>query len=166
MLVRRRRLIALDLRGRGGSGWGPPESYRWSYYLRDLQGVLCALEISRCALIGTSMGGTLAMLHAMAHPRQVTGLVMNDTSLGVNRAGIVRAAQRIGRAPKTFTSLSQAVAWFSAERGGISWRQRLEGACGSTATRSSSGRLGWCRRISAQGFLGLTDGLCGNSLSA
>jgi pimeloyl-ACP methyl ester carboxylesterase len=123
ILVPHRRLLALDMRGRGGSDWGPPESYRWSYYLRDLRGFLAALNLSRIALIGTSMGGTLAMLYAMAHPGQVTRLVMNDTSLNANRAGVVRASLRIGRAPATFLSLSHATAWFLRERDGL---DRLE----------------------------------------
>jgi pimeloyl-ACP methyl ester carboxylesterase len=71
------------------------------------------------ALIGTSMGGTLAMLYAMAHPRRVTRLVMNDSSLNVNRAGMVRAALRVGRAPDTFPDLAHATAWFLEERVGL-----------------------------------------------
>jgi esterase len=123
ILVPHKRLLALDLRGRGGSDWGPPESYRWRYYLHDLRGFLSALDLSRAALIGTSMGGTLAMLYAMAHPRQVTQLVMNDTSLNANRAGVVRAALRIAHAPATFPSLSHATEWFLEERDGL---DRLE----------------------------------------
>ena len=119
ILVPHYRFLALDLRGRGGSDWGPPESYRWRYYLRDLRRFLGALGISRAALIGTSMGGTLAMLYAMGQPGQVTRLVMNDTSLNVNRAGMVRAALRIGSAPATFPSVAHATAWFLAERDGL-----------------------------------------------
>ena len=113
------RLLALDLRGRGASDWGPPDCYRWSYYLSDLRGFFDALGLSRFALLGTSMGGTLAMLYAMAHPLEVTRLVMNDTSLSTNRAGVVRAAQRIGRAPAEFANISEAVAWFLEERDGL-----------------------------------------------
>jgi pimeloyl-ACP methyl ester carboxylesterase len=119
VLVPQSHLLALDIRGRGESDWGRPDTYRWSYYLRDLQGFVDALGIERFALIGTSMGGTLAMLHAMARPHQVSGLVMNDSSLNANRAGIVRASQRIGRAPSSFASVTKAVAWFLAERDGL-----------------------------------------------
>ena len=119
ILVPRERLIALDLRGRGGSDWGPPENYRWKYYLQDLRGFLRELGLFRVALIGTSMGGTLAMLYAMAHPGQVTRLVMNDSSLNVNRGGMVRAALRVGRTPDTFLSLPHATAWFLEQRDGL-----------------------------------------------
>lgn len=119
VLVPHMHLLALDLRGRGESDWAPPDSYRWNFYLRDLRGFFDALGLSRLALIGTSMGGTLAMLYAMAHPGEVTRLVMNDTSLNTNRAGVVRAAQRVGRAPAEFADLSAAVAWFLEERDGL-----------------------------------------------
>jgi pimeloyl-ACP methyl ester carboxylesterase len=119
VLVPHVRLLALDMRGRGGSDWGPIDSYRWAYYLRDLRGLFEALGLVRFALIGTSMGGTLAMLYAMAHPNEVTRLVLNDVSLNANRAGVVRVARRIGRAPRTFTDLAHAVAWFLGEREGL-----------------------------------------------
>jgi pimeloyl-ACP methyl ester carboxylesterase len=112
-LVPRVRLIALDLRGRGGSGCGPFESYRWSYYLSDLCGFFREIRISRFALLGSSMGGTLAMLYAMAHPNQVTRLVMNDTSLNTNREGVVRASLRVADAPTEFADFDSAVDWFA-----------------------------------------------------
>jgi pimeloyl-ACP methyl ester carboxylesterase len=114
-----RRLMALDMRGRGGSDWAPPDTYWWSWYLRDLQRFLTTLNLSPYALIGTSIGGALAMLHAMARPSQVTALVMNDTSLDANPAGVVRATKRIGYAPDTFASLSEAAAWFASSRDGL-----------------------------------------------
>jgi pimeloyl-ACP methyl ester carboxylesterase len=119
LLVPHVRLLALDLRGRGGSDWSWPEQYRWSYYLRDVRDFVAALGLSRFALIGTSMGGTLAMLYSMAHPRVVTGLVLNDTSLNSNRAGVIRAGRRIARAPSTFRTISQAMDWFLEERDGL-----------------------------------------------
>src|SRR6516165_7521217 len=32
LLVPHVRLLALDVRGRGDSDWGPPDGYRWSHY--------------------------------------------------------------------------------------------------------------------------------------
>ena len=55
-LVPHVRLIALDLRGRGGSDWRPSDSYRWTYYLNDLRGFFQALQIPRFALLGSSVG--------------------------------------------------------------------------------------------------------------
>jgi pimeloyl-ACP methyl ester carboxylesterase len=121
-LVPHVRLIALDLRGRGGSDWSPSESYRWVDYLNDLRGFFQALQLPRFALLGSSMGGTLGMLYAMAHPKQVTGLVMNDTSLNTNREGVVRASLRVADAPTEFTDFDSAVDWFAGRR---PWLARL-----------------------------------------
>jgi pimeloyl-ACP methyl ester carboxylesterase len=123
VLVPHLRLLALDLRGRGDSGWGPLESYDWRHYVMDLRGFLDALGLRRFALIGTSQGGMVAMMYAMAHPNRVTRLVMNDTSLNMNRAGVVRAAQRAAEAPLEFANLEEATAWFLERR---DWLARLD----------------------------------------
>lgn len=114
-----RRLVALDMRGRGGSDWAPPDTYWWSWYLRDLQRALTTLNLTPCALIGTSIGGALAMLHAIARPRHVTALVINDCALDADPAGVARATQRIGSAPDTFASVSEASEWFASGRDGL-----------------------------------------------
>jgi pimeloyl-ACP methyl ester carboxylesterase len=119
LLVPHVRLIALDLRGRGGSDWGPADCYRWNFYLRDLRDFFDAMGLARFGLIGTSMGGTLAMLYTMAHPAEVTRLVLDDVVLNTNYAGVVRTAQRIGRAPPEFAGLAHALEWFLAERDGL-----------------------------------------------
>src|SRR5579871_6359028 len=50
-LVPGRRLVALDMRGRGGSDWASPDTYWWSWYLRDLQRFLTTLKLTPCAII-------------------------------------------------------------------------------------------------------------------
>jgi pimeloyl-ACP methyl ester carboxylesterase len=115
-LAPHRRLLALDIRGRGGSDWGPPECYRMNYYLRDLRDFFSTLGLSRFALIGTSMGGTLALLYAIAHPYEVTRLVLNDVTVNTNHAAVVRTSLRFGLAPAEFASMLHALAWFKAKR--------------------------------------------------
>jgi esterase len=115
-LVPHARLLALDIRGRGGSDWAAAEMYKMNYYLNDLRDFCVRLSLSRFALMGTSMGGTLALLYAIAHPREVTRLVLNDVTVNTNRAGVVRASRRFGFAPAEFASMSDALAWFQAER--------------------------------------------------
>jgi pimeloyl-ACP methyl ester carboxylesterase len=134
LMVPHMHLFALDLRGRGGSDWGAPERYTWACYLRDSHEFLGAVGLSRCTLIGTSMGGTLAMLYGMAHPAALTGLVMNDASLNANRAGVIRATQRCARAPSTFQTVSEAMTWFLQERDGL---DRID----------ESQRLAWVRHF-------------------
>ncbi len=115
-LVPHVRLLAIDMRGRGDSFWGPRNTYRMNYYLQDLRQFFEALNLLKFALIGTSMGGTLALLYAMAHPFEVTRLVLNDIVFDNNRAGVVRASERFGRAPAKFAGMADAIAWFQDER--------------------------------------------------
>jgi pimeloyl-ACP methyl ester carboxylesterase len=115
-LVPHVRLLALDVRGRGRSDRAPADRYRMLYYLRDLSEFANQLRLTNFALIGTSMGGTLAALYAMANPRKVTRLVLNDIAMDSNLAATARAAGQYARAPARFATLRDAIAWFVATR--------------------------------------------------
>jgi esterase len=117
VLAPRIRLLALDLRGRGDSDWAHADCYKVRHLLTDIYGFVRALGLTRFAMIGTSQGGMLAMLYAMAHPDQVTRLVLNDLSLNTNWAGIVRTLQRIATVPTQFANLEDATAWIMKRRG-------------------------------------------------
>jgi esterase len=118
VLVPHVRLLALDARGRGESDKGPPESYRMNYYLRDLRDFFETIGLSRFALIGTSMGGHLALLYSMAHPLEVTRLILNDLVLD-HRTEIVRPGQKYARAPASFSTVQDAISWFLKERSSL-----------------------------------------------
>jgi pimeloyl-ACP methyl ester carboxylesterase len=124
VLVPHVRLLAFDLRGRGESDWASPGSYQINEYLLDLKASLSALGLQKVALIGTSLGGFVAMLYAAANPLKVTRLVLNDCLAGGNLGGIFGAAKRTARAPSEFADLDAAKAWFLAEREGL---ERLDG---------------------------------------
>lgn len=119
ILVPHVHLIALDLRGRGESAWGPPEQYGWRHYMVDLQGVLSALDLTRYALIGTSLGGLLALMQAIVHPDRVTRLVLNDVALSLNFGGLLMGLEHNARTPPVFASIGEAIAWFKADRVGL-----------------------------------------------
>jgi len=99
ILVPHVHLFSFDLRGRGDSDWGPPERYTWKYYMADLVGLLAELGLSRFALIGSSLGGLLALMYGIAHPDRVTRLVLNDIALDMNFAGLLRATGRYAYVP-------------------------------------------------------------------
>ncbi len=114
-LVPHVRLLALDMRGRGGSDWGPMHEYRANYYLQDLQDFLDVLGLNEIALIGTCLGGLVAFSYAMAHLPDVKRIVFNDFSLNGDPGEARYAAQRYARAPAKFATLSDAIEWFLEE---------------------------------------------------
>ncbi len=71
-------LVAIDLRGRGKSQTTPPGSYGWESHALDVLGVSEALGFDRFALIGQSMGGSVAMKVAEIDAARLTAVVLVD----------------------------------------------------------------------------------------
>jgi pimeloyl-ACP methyl ester carboxylesterase len=103
---------AVDLRGRGDSDWGPPEDYRLTRYVEDLSGVVDAWGETSVSLIGTSMGGLIAMLFADRYPDRVRSLVLNDVGPEVDPAGAARILATTDQAPAGFPSTAAVIAYF------------------------------------------------------
>ncbi|MEV6526751.1 alpha/beta hydrolase [Longispora sp. NPDC051575] len=71
------RVIAVDQRGHGRSGHTP--TYSFESYRRDVLDFADALGLDRFALVGHSMGGTVACLFAEHHSDRLTALVLVDS---------------------------------------------------------------------------------------
>jgi pimeloyl-ACP methyl ester carboxylesterase len=100
-LQRRHRVIVPDVRGRGLSARDPnPQNYQPAIYLQDILALIDSLDAQRVALIGTSMGGLLAMMMAAGHRDRVSGVVLNDMGPEVDPAGLERIKGYAGRLPK------------------------------------------------------------------
>lgn len=76
--ARNYRVVALDLRGHGESGWLVPPAYEVEDYVADVGEVIAALHLVHPVVIGHSLGGFVAMAYALAAPRTVGGLVVID----------------------------------------------------------------------------------------
>lgn len=78
------RLIRIDSMGHGRSARpmdiGP---YTLSQMLSDLHRVIYAVAGERYALMGYSMGARLALLYALEYPEEVTHLVLESGSVGI-----------------------------------------------------------------------------------
>jgi pimeloyl-ACP methyl ester carboxylesterase len=93
-----RRVIALDMRGRGRSDRDPdPTRYRVDVYASDVVAVLDALGVPRAVFVGTSMGGLITMLIAATHPERVEAAILNDIGPVIDPAGLRRIAGYVGR---------------------------------------------------------------------
>jgi pimeloyl-ACP methyl ester carboxylesterase len=97
-LKRLYRVVVPDLRGRGFSARDPqPQNYQPGIYLKDILALLAAADAPRVAVIGTSLGGMLAMMLAFSDPARIAGIVLNDVGPEVDPAGIERIKQYAGR---------------------------------------------------------------------
>jgi pimeloyl-ACP methyl ester carboxylesterase len=70
--------IAPDLRGYGNSKISQP--FTMADHLADLETLLDAYQISRCLILGWSLGGILAMELALKLPERVSGLLLIATA--------------------------------------------------------------------------------------
>jgi pimeloyl-ACP methyl ester carboxylesterase len=103
-LQRRYRVIVPDLRGRGLSARDPQlQNYQPAMYVQDILALLAAVDAPRAAVIGTSLGGMLAMMLAFSHRARITGIVLNDVGPEIDPAGIERIKQYAGRLPPART---------------------------------------------------------------
>lgn len=72
-------VIAVDFRGHGDSQWdGAPFSVE--ELAADLSGLLDALSLGPCHVLGLSMGGSVALAFAAGYPDRVNRLVQCDTT--------------------------------------------------------------------------------------
>lgn len=93
-------LVALDLPGRGRSDTTPPGSYGWENHARDLFGIADSLGFDRFAVIGQSMGGSVAMTAARLDASRLRAVVLVDVAGRVDPGVgtvIVDSLRRLGR---------------------------------------------------------------------
>ncbi len=105
------RLIVPDQRGRGLSEHDPvAANYRPDVYVADMFALLDGLGITRCGLIGTSMGGLMAMIMGAMQPPIVAAMVLNDVGPELDPAGIARISGYVGGGSDGFADWDQAAA--------------------------------------------------------
>jgi pimeloyl-ACP methyl ester carboxylesterase len=93
-----RRVLALDVRGRGDSARDPnPANYNPVTYAGDVAKLMQDLGIARAVFVGTSMGGLITMTLAMQQLDLVAAVVLNDIGPVMSRAGLERIAGYAGR---------------------------------------------------------------------
>jgi pimeloyl-ACP methyl ester carboxylesterase len=78
-LRERSRCLALDLRGHGDSEWSSGANYLLEDYLSDFQVALASFGDDPFVLVGSSLGGQIALAYAAAEPHLVAGLVLVDS---------------------------------------------------------------------------------------
>ena len=93
-----RRVLAIDVRGRGHSAYDPdPSHYNLMVYANDVVKLAHDLGIARAVFIGTSMGGLITMTLAMRHLNLVAAAVLNDVGPALSPRGLQRIASYAGK---------------------------------------------------------------------
>jgi len=109
-----RRVVTLDLRGRGGSDWDPTgKSYRPETYLDDLRQLLAAKGLGPLVVCGTSLGGYLAMGLGLVAPTALAGVILNDAGPDPDTAALADIAgymaELVSRPPADWGSAQAAL---------------------------------------------------------
>jgi pimeloyl-ACP methyl ester carboxylesterase len=98
-LAESRRVLCVDLRGRGESERDPDwRHYQPATYLTDLRTLLADAGVTRVVVVGTSLGGIMGLALAAYAPGTVAGLVLNDIGPEFGPAGIARISSYVGTA--------------------------------------------------------------------
>lgn len=95
-----RRVITPDFRGRGQSQYDSMwMNYHPMTYVDDMWLLLHELGIDKAIVIGTSLGGLVAMLMGAVRAQTFAGIVLNDIGPEVDPVGAARIRSYAGRFP-------------------------------------------------------------------
>ena len=92
------RVIGLDLVGRGRSGWlAELSDYHLETYVEQLRQLVDHLGLPSCTLLGSSLGGSIAIRFAVLYPERVRRIVLNDSSPYIPVERRARRAKAVAR---------------------------------------------------------------------
>ncbi len=99
-----RRVLAVDIRGRGRSDRAPdPMTYQPAVYARDVLALMRQCGIERAVFLGTSMGGLITMALAAVRSKAIAAAIINDVGPEVAKEGLARIAAYTGQPVDTPT---------------------------------------------------------------
>ncbi|NJD31245.1 MAG: alpha/beta hydrolase [Gammaproteobacteria bacterium] len=134
-IQRSRRVLSADLRGRGRSQHDPNwRNYHPGTYVADVARLLADAVVPRVIVLGTSLGGILAMIVAATAPQLLAGVILNDVGPEVAPEGLERISTYVGKSPAVRTweeAAAQARATY-----GLAWPDATDEDWMSFARRS------------------------------
>ena len=98
VLANNYRVIAVDQRGRGLSAYDSnAENYNPMVYVQDMFSLLESEGIAKVILLGTSLGGIMAMMMTAMKPELVQAVIINDIGPEVSKKGLDRLQGYVGK---------------------------------------------------------------------
>jgi pimeloyl-ACP methyl ester carboxylesterase len=92
------RVIVPDMRGRGQSPYARDSStYNLATYAEDVYRLLEALDCGPVVIVGTSMGGLIALYLALTRAWPFMGVVLNDVGPELEAGGLARIREYVGQ---------------------------------------------------------------------
>jgi len=98
------RVISVDIRGRGQSDRSSHSlRYNPGQYVKDTWQLLDQLKLQQVTVIGTSLGGLMAMIMADQQPKRLRAVVLNDIGPELPLPAVQRIMSYAGRTPPAQT---------------------------------------------------------------
>lgn len=112
------RVLCPDMRGRGDSQYAKNSAtYNPLQYVQDINALFDELKVERFVIIGTSLGGLMAMILAMIDAKRIAGVVLNDIGPVIEPAGLARIRDYVGQG-RSFPTWMHAARALEEEQGG------------------------------------------------
>lgn len=93
-----RRVLAVDVRGRGQSDRAPdPMTYTPDVYAKDVVALMEQSGIEKAVFLGTSMGGLITMALTAIKPKAIAAAILNDVGPELAPEGLARIAAYAGQ---------------------------------------------------------------------
>ena len=89
-------VLYLDQRGSGRSDWSSEEHWTLDTWVEDLAQFCDALELVRPMLLGTGLGGVVALLYAARRPERIDRLVLVSTVARDVHTRVIAIFDRLG----------------------------------------------------------------------
>ena len=99
--------FAVDLRGHGDTSWAPDGDYSYDRYVDDLTAVVAALALDRPALVGASLGGSIALVAAADGATDASALVLVDSAPQLEARGVADLGAFMTGRPDGYASLEE-----------------------------------------------------------
>jgi len=152
LLQKERSIICFDFRGRGRSGFDPNwRNYKPEVYIRDVHTLLTVLNIEKVFVIGTSLGGVIAMGMGVAMPTLIKGVLLNDIgpNLSIEGFSAIKLYLNNKKTYKNWQEAAENLKFFFPTLGNYSsydWVQIVKGSY----IKSTDGRIlqNWDPKIS------------------